>query len=238
MDERMNLPVDSPLMFFLILLVPLILIMLFVNTIKSAFLGLGFSPAAATALVFVSIAGSIVNIPVREVVKEKTTFETPTSFVYSILYPQSKGPAKRIEKTRIAVNLGGAIVPLFVCAYIFFRFPGHVLPFSLVTVPVSIAICYRSARIMPNVGVVMPTFVPPAAAAALALVFAWGDASAIPLCYVTGVLGVIVGADLLNLDKLGSMSAPMASIGGAGTFDGIFLTGIVSVFLGEVISFL
>jgi uncharacterized membrane protein len=44
-------------------------------------------------------------------------------------------------------------------------------------------------------------------------------------------MGTLIGADLLNIGRLGELGAPVASIGGAGTFDGIFLTGIVAVLL-------
>jgi len=37
--------------------------------------------------------------------------------------------------------------------------------------------------------------------------------------------------DLLNLGKIRGLGASVASIGGAGTFDGIFLTGIFAVLL-------
>ena len=39
----------------------------------------------------------------------------------------------------------------------------------------------------------------------------------------------MIGADLLNIDKIQGMGAPVTSIGGAGTFDGISLTGILAV---------
>ena len=45
------------------------------------------------------------------------------------------------------------------------------------------------------------------------------------------MLGTLIGADLMNLERLGELGAPVASIGGAGTFDGVFLTGIVAVLL-------
>ena len=51
------------------------------------------------------------------------------------------------------------------------------------------------------------------------------------LAYICGVLGVLIGADLLNLNKIKKLGAPTASIGGAGTFDGIFLTGVLAVLL-------
>jgi hypothetical protein len=41
---------------------------------------------------------------------------------------------------------------------------------------------------------------------------------------------------LLNLGKIQGLGAPVASIGGAGKFDGIFLTGIIAVLLAGFIS--
>ena len=55
--------------------------------------------------------------------------------------------------------------------------------------------------------------------------------SAIVIAYVSGVLGALIGADLLNLPKIPKLGAPVASIGGAGTFDGVFLSGIIAVVL-------
>jgi uncharacterized membrane protein len=49
--------------------------------------------------------------------------------------------------------------------------------------------------------------------------------------YVGGVLGTLIGADLLNLGKIRNLGAPIASIGGAGTFDGIFLSGFIALLL-------
>jgi len=59
---------------------------------------------------------------------------------------------------------------------------------------------------------------------------------AAPLAYIGGSMGTLIGADLLNLDKIGGLGAPVASIGGAGTFDGIFLTGILAVLLAGIAS--
>ena len=55
-----------------------------------------------------------------------------------------------------------------------------------------------------------------------------------PLAYIAGSLGTLIGADLTNLDKVRGLGAPVASIGGAGTFDGIFLTGILAVLLASL----
>ena len=51
------------------------------------------------------------------------------------------------------------------------------------------------------------------------------------IAYVASTLGTLIGADVMNLTKLRGLGTPVASIGGAGTFDGIFLAGIIAVLL-------
>ena len=80
-----------------------------------------------------------------------------------------------------------------------------------------------------GVGISVPVFVPPAVAALAALILRWRQAA--PLAYIAGSLGTLIGADLLNLGRIRGLGAPVASIGGAGTFDGVFLSGIIAVLL-------
>jgi uncharacterized membrane protein len=79
------------------------------------------------------------------------------------------------------------------------------------------------------VGIAVPTFIPPLVAAGVALLL--NREKAAPLAFVSGTLGTLIGADLLNLGRIADLGAPVASIGGAGTFDGVFLTGIIAVLL-------
>jgi len=90
-------------------------------------------------------------------------------------------------------------------------------------------VVYRLARPVPGVGIATPMFIPPLVAALAALLI--NPHWAAPTAYVAGTLGTLLGADLLHLDDLKHLNAPVASIGGAGTFDGIFLTGILAVLL-------
>jgi uncharacterized membrane protein len=76
-------------------------------------------------------------------------------------------------------------------------------------------------------------FVPPLIAALAALFIS--REHAVPLAYAAGSMGTLIGADLLNLDKIQGLGAPVASIGGAGKFDGIFLTGLVAVLLASLV---
>lgn len=52
-----------------------------------------------------------------------------------------------------------------------------------------------------------------------------------PLAYIAGSLGMLSGADLCNLRTVRGLGAPIASIGSSGTFDGIFLAGVLAVLL-------
>jgi uncharacterized membrane protein len=54
-----------------------------------------------------------------------------------------------------------------------------------------------------------------------------------PTAFISGVLGTLIGADILNLKRAQKISPGLISIGGAGVFDGIFLIGIVSALLAD-----
>ena len=94
---------------------------------------------------------------------------------------------------------------------------------------VNIAVCYFLARPVQGVGILLPGLVPAAVAAILALIFAPSEAA--PVAYVAGVAGPLIGADLLHLKEIEQSAVGVASIGGAGTFDGIVLSGIVAAYL-------
>jgi uncharacterized membrane protein len=96
------------------------------------------------------------------------------------------------------------------------------------------AVIHSMATPVAGVGIAVPVFVPVVTTAIVALILSREYAA--PLAYVGGSMGTLIGADLLNLDKISGLGAPVASIGGAGTFDGIFLTGILAVLLAGIAS--
>jgi uncharacterized membrane protein len=100
-------------------------------------------------------------------------------------------------------------------------------------------VCHLLARPVPGVGIALPVIVPPLSAAAIGLLLSgwitlgWQSAA---LAYIGGSVRMLIGADLLNLDKVRGPRVPVASIGEAGTFDEIFLTGILAVLIASVFS--
>jgi uncharacterized membrane protein len=133
--------------------------------------------------------------------------------------------------TIIAINLGGAIIPILISFYLLGK--NRIwIPAVIATAVVS-AVCFELAKPVPGAGITIPVFIPPIAACAVSCIVAWSQAPAV--AYVSGSLGTLVGADLLNLGNIRGLGTPVASIGGAGTFDGIFVTGIFAVILATLI---
>jgi uncharacterized membrane protein len=52
-----------------------------------------------------------------------------------------------------------------------------------------------------------------------------------PIAFTAGVIGPLGGADLLHLRDIEAGESGIMSIGGAGTFDGIVLSGIIAAYL-------
>ena len=89
---------------------------------------------------------------------------------------------------------------------------------------------------MPGLGIAVPALLPGLFAVATARLL--HPAAIAGLAYVAGTLGTLAGADLANpanLAKVRRTGAPVVSIGGAGTFDGVFLAGIIAVLLAGLI---
>jgi uncharacterized membrane protein len=131
-------------------------------------------------------------------------------------------------RTLIAINVGGGLIPVLFSFNLIGR--GE-LSLSTIVAAVGIValVSYLISRPLPGIGIGMPIFVAPVAAALTALLL--GPEHSAPLAYVSGTLGVLIGADLMRLKDIRRMGTPLAAIGGAGTFDGIFMTGIVAVLL-------
>jgi uncharacterized membrane protein len=203
-------------------IVLLILIaMLEVGIIESAYQKLGMSHRAITLLLLLSILGSYINIPVASI--------SSGYVVHRHVYNLSYMPAlvAHPDDTIIAINVGGAVIPVLLSAYLLMRV-GGIAPALIATVIVALLV-HRFSRIVPGAGIAVPTFIPGFAAAIFAIILTREHRPVV--AYVAGTIGCLVGADVLNLAMVARLNAPVASIGGAGTFDGVFVSGIIAVLL-------
>ena len=220
----------GPFLFVYVILFFAVLAFLFVlveiHVINYAFTLAGLPPELAFLALLGSLIGSYINLPVARI---RGGAPHPAALIssYGVRY---RIPRRTWDgSTTLAVNVGGALVPVLVSLYLLSHQPGLLGPAAFAVIIVTLVV-NRSARPIAGLGIATPMFVPPIVAA-LAGYILGGVAHAAPVAYIGGVLGTLIGADIMNLGRLRDLGAPVASIGGAGTFDGIFLTGIVAVLL-------
>jgi uncharacterized membrane protein len=178
-------------------------------------------------ILLLSLLGSAVNIPVAELAPEQMV-SGRLVFFYGVAYVVPV--VHQWPGTIIAVNVGGALIPTILSIYLLIKNSVYVP--GVVAVAVVAGVTHLLAYPVRGVGISVPIFVPPLVAALAAIAVAWRRAA--PVAYIAGSLGTLIGADLLNLSKIQGLGAPVASIGGAGTFDGVFLAGILAVLLSPV----
>jgi uncharacterized membrane protein len=185
---------------------------------------MGIPGWAALLLLLASLLGSYVNIPI---------VHFPESQVLDVLELRKLGESYPVLVARdwpgmvLAVNVGGALIPTAVSIYLVVR-RRLLLPAFFCTAAVAVAV-YFFSRTVPGLGIVVPVYVAPVSAAVAALVAS--RAQAAPLAYIGGSVGTLFGGDLLRMPHLLSLGSPLVSIGGAGTFDGIFISGILALLL-------
>jgi uncharacterized membrane protein len=190
---------------------------------------LGVGPGAAMLLLVGSLIGSYFNIPItllpgRPVMSGQIVDFYGMSYVVPFV---TSWPG-----TVLAVNVGGAVIPTVMSTYLVIRY--NLWLKAAIATAIIAAIIHAMATPVAGVGIAVPVFAPVVATAIIAFILSREYAA--PLAYIGGSMGTLIGADLLNLDKISDLGAPVASIGGAGTFDGIFLTGILAVLLAGIAS--
>ncbi len=190
-----------------------------------AFAKIGIPPEQMFTLLFLCLFGSFINIPIKKIPRSQP--QLVLEEIVSYWGIRFRVPKYRPGYTIIAVNVGGAVIPSLISIYLLLQFD-HLL-WAAIAITIVSLVTHRFSRPVPGIGITVPLFIPPLVSAIVALILSPDHAPA--LAYIAGTLGTLIGADLMNLDKLKDLGAPVASIGGAGTFDGIFFTGILAVIL-------
>jgi uncharacterized membrane protein len=235
--QRNEMPVYIPalgctsllLALVLVLLMPLILI----DVMTAALNRLHLSPPVAAIAVASMFVGGLVNLPLYRLAR------TEDQLVDWMGVYHMWGLSPRLQRvhreTVVAVNFGGCVVPCLLAGWQIvhmLRTGSDDFPALAAVVTANVLVCYRTARPVPGVGVLMPGLVSPM----IALAGTWLICSAdsphrVCVAFVAGVLGPLIGADLLHLKDITRTAVGMVSIGGAGTFDGIVLSGVLAALL-------
>ena len=249
------------LLLIVIFALPLLLLLLYLNLAGRVFLLLGLSPIGALILLAVSLIGGLINIPLtrRRIVVADPELAALPEWVRRLTPIIHYYPPVVAEQV-IAINVGGALVPIAFSIYLL-TLPSTSWIAALIATVIVATVAKFLARPLTGVGVAMPVIVPLLVTALVSrlLIIALGlpAVSAAPVAYIAGTLGTLIGADLLNLPRIlrGSLvdgvdqsvsaleleeanggrlpkgQTYVASIGGAGVFDGVFFTGIIAPLL-------
>ncbi|MFB3765150.1 MAG: DUF1614 domain-containing protein [Methanotrichaceae archaeon] len=234
MDRRLFYsPVGLLFMLIMAFLLIVVVAFLFLDLARTAFTRIGFSWEHALLVLVASLVGSGINIPVANLKSTEPVAQDAYVSVFGVTYriPVVEDTARY---TVLAINFGGAIIPVLISLGLLYEFPAS-LSYAIACVVVVTIVMNRVARPIKGLGIVTPALLPPliAALAALAMTYIFNSPEqyVFILAYVGGTLGTLIGADIMNLNKIRDLGAPVASIGGAGTFDGVFLSGLIAVLL-------
>src|SRR5262249_29603624 len=152
------------------------------------------------AVMLATLIGSHFNIPLFEMrVPQRPPPANTTVFGRTYVRP----PVVERDATVVAINVGGALVPLLLSLYLFLKLrlrARMVLGTAIVAV-----IVHSLATIVPGVGIAVPMFLPPLAAVVVGLALAFRQAP--PVAYVAGSMGALIGADLWNLPRIAELGA-------------------------------
>jgi len=210
-------PVGCILFILFLLALPFLLLLGYFHVVTIGFEKLGLSPELTIVLLLVMLFGSAINIPLTR--RKFTPVETSTFFGFF--------KKQQLQVSGITLNVGGALIPIVLSIY-FLSYVPSFTPVLIATLVMILAMYYM-ARIVPGRGITVPLLAPPLLALFLALILAPEFPAA--TAFIAGVLGTLIGADVLHLRKAQRMNPSLISIGGAGVFDGIFLVGLVASLL-------
>ena len=215
-------PVAAPALLGLALLFAVVAGFVAARLVSFASASMGLAPGTMMGVLLASLLGSYINIPLAYLPEHHMTARTVVSY-FGV--PYVVPVIRSVPATVLAINVGGAVIPIIMSLYLMMRNQLYTLSFWGIAV-VALA-CHLLARPIPGIGIAEPIFVPCLVTTVMALALSRRHAGA--LAYICGSLGTLIGADLTNLGKISGLGAPVASIGGAGTFDGIFVIGLLSV---------
>jgi len=204
-----------------IILIPLLLF----GIISVAFTRLGFSWAAALAVILLMLAGSAVNIPLYRVKREILRVVHDGTMEFG---PDTASSSGQPWVTMVSLNLGGAVIPTMIAAYLVHQ--AVLVPGTSLLLPVCIGIIivsgmtYLSTRVNPGTGFRVSLVVPALSALLIAYIISDGPGvTASVSAFVSGVAGTLVGGNIARLPQVKDLEVGDISIGGAGTFGSVFL---------------
>lgn len=208
---------------------PVIFIYIFYLTLTKAFRYMGFSSSEAVLIVLVSFLFFILELLGLSIV----IFGFDISNIYLFSY----------NNWNVGINIGGGIIPIVISIYLYFKKNLDWKKISIAIIVVAI-FTYLITYADPTKGIVAKiplAFVPALIASILSIILLYKDfKKAAPFAYISGTIGVLIGADFFHLYELLNHPIEMttnAVIGGGIILDMVFITGIIAVIVDGIIMF-
>lgn len=143
--------------------------------------------------------------------------------IYSVELERDFSDKKRFFNTTIMLNLGGFLIPLAAALYLGIMRPNLA---SVEICIITIAVIYIMTTFRDGIGLVLPGYIG-VVPLALSILLAPGDVAA--ATFTAGVCGILIGLcaalSSINTEQQGS---PMISLGGAGSFQAIYMTMVLA----------
>ncbi len=216
----------SPLRLLLFILAfTALIVFVQIGMVSIAFDKLGLSKESAYLLLLCTLVGSVINLPLFAITADADVPQKAPARAMQLPFLKMPLVAGKII---IVVNVGGAVVPVAFSLYLIAHNPLNLFQVTVAVAAVGI-VARAISRPFLGIGIGMPMLIAPIAAALIATFI--DPEQRAPLAYIGGTLGVLLGADLLRLKDIRRLGAPIAAIGGAGTFDGVYITGLLAVLL-------
>jgi len=205
----------------IIVLIPLLIL----GVIGTAFTKLGFSWIAAIAVVLLMLLGSYVNLPLYRIKRDMVRIHPDTTAVFG---SDSPWPVEPVWETVVSINFGGAILPVCISLYLLYQAVSITSTSLLLLVGAGILIValvtFVATRPVPGVGLRVPLLIPALTALLMGmLLFGGAGIPATVMAFVSGTIGILLGGNIAQLYRIRDLEVPDVSIGGAGTFSAIFI---------------
>lgn len=224
------LPVSLPFFIFLMGLPFLILAVLSLLEVSPGPLlhkTLGLSVLESVALYLTILIASVINIPLYEFKSRRDSEQKYASYL-GVKYPL---PIWHGHNTVVSVNLGGCIIATIASVYFAMALSSQwvMILLSIVAVSLGTFLLSRPSR---SIGYYVPIYVPALLSLAVALIalyiYGGGLYNCARLSFIAATIGTIAGTSLINIPRLYKLGTSFISIGGFGSFDGIFVSGVLA----------
>lgn len=239
MRKIVNKPQVKPLVFYVLLLIPTIFLCCDENFGKSSVFFI---------VLLAMLLTSIIEIPIYTVRTKKMEYSEREARAIGEIYgvpivDEMQTDTEKRYKTRITLNTGGFIIPLFFSLYLllFFKpmesYPLPLLEITLATLLMTL-ISYMLAEVKGGVGIIVPNYAG-LFAIPLGLILAPSELPleiiAEVLIFVPAIFGILLGmlVTLLALPKE-EVGSAFFNIGGIGSFYTVYLISFLALVIGSI----